>query len=187
MNLYVMRHGRTNYNELGLCNDDPNADVFLNDIGRRQAQAAAEQLRDLLIDRIIVSPLPRTRQTAEIVNQYHDAPIEVHPDIADISSGFDGRAVSEYFAAIAHDPVNARVNGGESLLDHKQRVLGFIRWLRAQQQENILVVAHEETIRVFVAYCEGNVPDEGLRDLNIGNCEYRCYRLDDCDKAFGGV
>ena len=176
MNLYVMRHGRTNYNELGLCNDDPNADVYLDDIGIQQAQTAAEQLRDLTLDRIIVSPLPRTRQTAEIINQYHNAPIEVHPEISDIRSGFEGKPVGEYFAAIAYDPLNTRVNGGESLLDHKHRVLDFIQWLQDQQQENILVVAHEETLRVFIACFEGNVPDEQLRDLTIGNCEYRCYR-----------
>ena len=179
MNLYVIRHGRTNYNELGLCNDDPNADVYLDEIGKQQAQAAAEQLRDVALDRIVVSPLPRTHQTAEIVNCYHNAPIEVPPDIADIRSGFEGRAVGEYIAAIAHDPLNARVNGGESLLDHKQRVLRFIDWLQHQQQENILVVAHEATLRVFVAYLEGNVPDERLRHLNIGNCEVRCYRFDE--------
>ena len=183
MNLYVMRHGRTNYNDLGLCNDDPSADVHLNALGKQQAQVAAEQLRDVALDRIIVSPLPRTRQTAEIVNQYHQAPIEVHPDIADIRSGFDGKAVSDYFAAIAHDPLNARVNNGESLLDHKQRVLNFIRWLARQAQETILVVAHEETLRVFVAHFEGNVPDERLRDLNIANCEYRYYRFDPNDQA----
>ena len=176
MNLYVMRHGRTNYNELGLCNDDPNADVYLDDIGIQQAQTAAEQLQDLTLDRINVSPLPRTRQTAEIINQYHNAPIEVHPEISDIRSGFEGKPVGEYFAAIAHDPLNTRVNGGESLLDHKHRVLDFIQWLQDQQQENILVVAHEETLRVFIACFEGNVPDEQLRDLTIGNCEYRCYR-----------
>jgi len=178
MNLYVMRHGRTNYNDLGLCNDNPNADVHLDAIGKQQARAAAEQLRDIVLDRIIVSPLPRTRQTAEIINRYHHAPIEVHPDIADIRSGFDGQAVEAYFAAIAQDPLNARVNGGESLLDHKQRVLGFIDWLQRQPQDNILVVAHEETLRVFVAYFEGNVPDVQLRGLHIGNCEYRCYQLD---------
>ncbi|MGB5519026.1 MAG: histidine phosphatase family protein [Gammaproteobacteria bacterium] len=177
MNIYVMRHGRTNYNELELCNDDPNADVHLNAIGKQQAQAAAEQLRDVTIDRIIVSPLPRTRQTAEFVNQYHEAPIEVHPDISDIRTGFDGKAVDEYFAAIAHDPLNARVNGGESVLDHKRRVLGFIHWLQQQHQENILIVAHEDTLRVFVAHFESDVPDERLRDLTIGNCEYRCYKL----------
>jgi len=114
---------------------------------------------------------------AEFFNHYHQVPIDVHEDIVDIRSGFDGRAVGEYFAATAHDPLNARVNGGESLLDHKQRVLGFIDWLQRQPQENILVVAHEETLRVFVAYFEGNVPDERLRDLHIANCEYRCYQL----------
>jgi probable phosphoglycerate mutase len=117
------------------------------------------------------------RQTAEFFNHYHQVPIDVHEDIVDIRSGFDGRAVGEYFAATAHDPLNARVNGGESLLDHKQRVLGFIDLLQRQPQENILVVAHEETLRVFVAYFEGNVPDERLRDLHIANCEYRCYQL----------
>lgn len=177
MNLYVMRHGRTNYNDLRLCNDDPTADVHLDAIGEQQAQAAAEQLREVTLDRIIISPLPRTRQTAGFINRYHHAPIEVHPDIADIRSGFDGRTVDDYFAAIAHDPLNARVNGGESLLDHKRRVSGFIDWLKCQPQDNILVVAHEETLRVFVAYFEGNVPDERLRDVHIGNCEYRCYRL----------
>jgi probable phosphoglycerate mutase len=177
MNLYVMRHGRTNYNELGLCNDDPRTNVHLNDIGILQAREAAEKLRDTIIDRIIVSPLSRTRQTADIINQYHHAPIEVHPGIIDIRSGFDGRPVEEYFAAIAHDPLNARVNGGESLLDHKQRVLGFIHWLEQQPQENILVIAHEETLRVFVSYFEGSTTDEKLRDIEIRNCEYRHYQL----------
>lgn len=177
MNLYVMRHGRTNYNELGLCNDDPNVDVHLNEKGKQQAQAAAEKLRDVKLDRIIVTPLPRTRQTAEIINQYHQLTIDTHPDIADIRSGFDGKPVDEYFTAIAGDPLNARINGGESQLDHKKRVLGFIDWLKHQPQENILVVAHEETLRVFVAYFEGDVADEQLRDIHIGNCEYKCYKL----------
>jgi alpha-ribazole phosphatase len=175
MHLYVMRHGRTKYNDLGLCNDDPHVDVHLNDTGIQQARAAAEKLRDVTLDRIIVSPLPRTRQTAEIVNRYHDAPIEIHPDIIDIRSGFDGRAVAEYFAAIAHDPLNARVNGGESLLDHKRRVEGFINWLQRHAQGNVLVLAHEETLRVFVSHFEGNLPDERLRELSIGNCEFRHY------------
>lgn len=177
MHLTVMRHGHTNYNELALCNDSPETDVHLTDTGIRQAQKAAEQLRHETIDRIIVSPLPRTRQTAEIVNHYHQAPIDIHPAIIDICSGFDGRPVDEYFAATAHDPLNARANGGESQFDHKQRVLGFIHWLLEQPEEHILVVAHEETLRVFIAHFEGNVADEQLRDIHIDNCEYRQYEI----------
>ena len=177
MNLYLTRHGRTNFNDLELCNDDPNVDVHLTDTGIAQAEAAAEQLREVRLERIISSPLPRTRQTAAIINRYHHLEIETHSDIADIRSGFDGRPVADYFAAVAHDPLNARVNGGESLLDHKRRVMGFIEWLVQQPQENILVVAHEETMRVFIAHYEGGVADEGLRDLHIGNCEIRHHQI----------
>ena len=49
-----MRQGRTSYKELGLCNDDPKADVYLDEIGKQLAQAAAEQLRDIRLDRIII-------------------------------------------------------------------------------------------------------------------------------------
>lgn len=175
MNIYCMRHGRTNYNDLGLCNDDPGQHVHLPELGIAQAQSAALALRDVAFERMIVSPLPRTRQTAEIVNRYHDVPIEVHDDIADLRSGFDGKPVADYFAAISHDPLRACVNGGESLLDHKQRVLRFIDWLKVQQDKTLLVVAHEETMRVFVAYFEGGVEDSQLRDIHVGNCEYRHY------------
>lgn len=185
MNLYVMRHGHTNYNALGLCNDDPGVDVHLTERGIQQARAAAVQLRDIPLERIIASPLPRTRQTAERVSRYHGLSVEVHPGVADIRSGFDGQTVGAYFSAIAHDPLHARVNGGESLLDHKQRVLGFVDWLAEQPQDNVLVVAHEETLRVFVARFEGGVPDERLRDLAIANCEIRCYCFNTDDVRAG--
>jgi len=175
MNLYFMRHGRTNYNELGLCNDDPSKDVHLTATGIQQAEQAAEALRETKLDRILCSPLPRTRQTAEIVNRYHGLEIETEPAIIDIRSGFDGLPVDDYFAAVAHDPLNARANGGESQLDHKQRVVGFIDWLLQQPEQNILVVAHEETIRVFIAHFEDNVADEQLRDIHVANCQVVHY------------
>ncbi|UJP05445.1 MAG: histidine phosphatase family protein [Nitrosomonas sp.] len=175
MIIYCMRHARTNYNDLGLCNDDPGCDVHLTGAGIAQAQSAARALRDVPFDRVLVSPLPRALQTAEIVNRYHAVPIVAHVGIADIRSGFDGRPVTEYFAAIARDPVHMRVNGGESLLDHKQRVLSFIDGLRTQPDRVLLIVAHEETMRVFAAYFEGGVDDCRLRDMHFGNCEYRRY------------
>ncbi len=172
-----MRHGRTNYNDLGLCNDDPGRDVHLTEVGMEQAHSAALALRNVAFERIVVSPLPRTHQTAEVINRYHSVPIEVHPDLADIRSGFDGKRVSDYFAAIVHDPLRKRVNGGESLLDHKLRVLRFIDWLKGQKDKTLLVVAHEDTMRLFIAYFEGGIEDDQLREIHIGNCEYRHYML----------
>jgi broad specificity phosphatase PhoE len=177
MKLYCLRHGETNYNRLGLCNDDPARDVYLTETGIRQAEAVAEELRDLPLERIFISELPRTRQTADIINRYHDVPVVAHPSLNDIRSGFDGRPVAEYFAATGHDRLHARANGGESLLDYKARVLGFIDWLRLRTENVVLVVAHEETLRVFRANFEG-LTDEVMERLAFGNCEVVAFLLD---------
>lgn len=170
MKVYCIRHGETSYNLLGLCNDDPTRNVRLTTTGRQQAEAAAERLRTVPLERIYVSPLPRTRETAEIVNRHHQVPIETHPALGDIVSGFDGRPVADYFAAIAHDCLNAKAPGGESLMEHKDRVLDFLAWLSEQPYGNVLVVAHEETLRVFAAISRG-LGDEALGTLSFANCE----------------
>jgi len=170
MHLYCLRHGETTYNVAGLCNDDLRDPAFLTERGVQQAEAAAERLRAVTLERIFVSALPRTRQTAAIVNRYHDLPITVHAGLNDIRSGFNNRPVSDYFAATAHDPLHARVNGGESLLDHKRRVIHFLDWLRAQSLRHVLVIAHEETLRVFAAHARG-LADPDLRRLSFANGE----------------
>ncbi len=171
-----MRHGRTNYNELGLCNDDPSRDVHLTETGIAQAQQAAEQLRSYPLERIIVSELPRTRQTAEIINRYHQAPITVHAAINDIKSGFDGRPVADYFAAIDADPLHIRPPGGESLLDHKQRIGSFLDWLRGLDDQSVLVIAHEETLRALSAHLKG-VRDEEMHGLRFDYCQVLEFNL----------
>lgn len=59
-----------------------------------------------------MSELPRTRQTAEIINQYHGAEIVVHPAINDIVTGLNNRPTAEHRRAIAHDPLHAKPPGG---------------------------------------------------------------------------
>jgi alpha-ribazole phosphatase len=169
--VYFMRHGQTNYNVLGLCNENPAIVVSLTDSGKAQAEAAAERLKEAAIRRIVVSPLPRTRETAEIVNRHHRAPIVVHPDIHDFRTGLDGRPVSELYERLGTNRLHGRATeGGETLYEHKQRVLRFIEWLRAQEPMTTLVVAHEETLRVVIAHFHG-LSDEAMLALTIGNCE----------------
>lgn len=176
MQVLFMRHGQTNYNLLGLCNDDPGRDVHLTAEGITQAEAVAERLRLVPLDRIVTSELPRTRQTGEIINCYHRLPLLSHPALNDIRSGFDGRPVTEYFAAITTDPLHAAVNGGESLLLHKQRVLNYLDWLQQQPAQTILSIAHEETLRVFYAWFH-DLRDEQLRELHFANCELLQFEL----------
>ncbi|MBI1422556.1 MAG: hypothetical protein GC149_03745 [Gammaproteobacteria bacterium] len=177
MQILFMRHGQTNYNLLGLCNDDPADDVHLTAVGIAQAEAAAEQLRTVPLDMIVTSQLPRTRHTGEIINRYHALPLQTHPALNDIRSGFNGRPVTDYFAATAADPLNIAVNGGESLLMHKQRVLPYLDWLRQQPCQCVLSIAHEETLRVFYAWFH-KITDAQLRDLHFANCEVMDFTIE---------
>lgn len=177
MQVLFMRHGQTNYNLFGLCNDDPSVDVHLTPAGIAQTEAAAEALRFTPLNMIVTSQLPRTRQTGEIINRHHNLTLQSHPALNDIRSGFEGRPVNEYFAATQTDPLHIAANGGESLLMHKQRVLGYLDWLRRQTCHTILSIAHEETLRVFYAWFH-QLPDERLRDLHFANCEIIQFEMD---------
>ncbi len=176
MHVYLMRHGQTNYNVQGLCNDDPAEDVHLTAAGIEQSEQAAEQLKDISIDLIVTSELPRTRQTAQIVNRHHGVKILQHPAINDLHTGFNGRPSAEHQQTIVQDRLRTKPPGGESLLEHKQRVLTFIDWLKGVGQHTVLVVAHEETLRVCVAYFRG-FSDEGMLGIPVGNCQIFHFEL----------
>jgi broad specificity phosphatase PhoE len=171
-----MRHGQTNYNLLGLCNDDPNDVVYLTQTGEQQAQQAAEQLARVSLAKIYVSELRRTHQTAEFVNRYHNAPVIVSHYLNDIKSGFNGKPVSEYFAATGHDRYHKTPPGGESVKEFQIRVLKFLDIIDTSVDENILVVTHEEALRVFYAYFN-DLHHYDMMRLNFGNCEWRRFTL----------
>jgi broad specificity phosphatase PhoE len=124
MKIYFAQHGRTNYNDLELCNADPTVDVHITSVGVKQARALADKLKEVPLDRIFVSELRRTYQTAEIVNTYHDAAIEVVPSLNDHRSGYQGRPAKILMEALdnAEDKWTVRFNGGESIEDMKKRV-----------------------------------------------------------------
>ena len=176
MQVYFIRHGQTNYNLLNLCNDVVDKQVSLTEIGKQQAASLANTLKDVHIDKILVSKLPRTRQTADIINLNRQQPIISHPLLNDIRSGFDSLPVADYQQAIAHDRMHASCNGGESLLQHKQRVLQFLDWLKQQADECVLIIAHEETLRVFKGAFE-SLNDHHMIDLHFDNCAVLHYTI----------
>ena len=63
--LILWRHGQTDYNRQGRIQG--RVDIPLNDIGREQAQRAADGIAALGPTRIVSSPLVRARATAEVL------------------------------------------------------------------------------------------------------------------------
>lgn len=156
MKIYLARHGRTNYNDLNLCNGDPSVDVHITELGVEQAKALANKLKEAPIDHIFVSEMRRTHQTAEIVNQFHHAPMETAPLLNDHRSGYEGKNAQLLMDALdaADDRWTARFNGGESIDDMKQRVREFINQLKMKPYDSVLIVTSGWVIRVMVAVIE---------------------------------
>lgn len=176
MQVFFIRHGQTTYNILHLCNDVVEKKVSLTELGKQQTHTLAAALTDIHFNKIFVSELLRTQQTAAIINQSRQVEININPLLNDIRSGFDSLPVNDYQQAIAHDRIHARINGGESLMQHNQRVTTFIEWLQTQPYSCVLVIAHEETLRVFKAWFE-HLDDAAMLDLRFDNCAVLQYSL----------
>ena len=74
MTLYLVRHGKTEYNIVKRYTGS--TDVGLSDEGMLQAEKTAELLKDIHFDLIVSSPLLRAKITAETIAKYHkDTPM----------------------------------------------------------------------------------------------------------------
>lgn len=143
-----MRHGESEYNLLGLCNDDPGIPVALTPYGRSQVSQAATGFEPGTIDLLYVSQLPRALETVAIINQRQKAEVLIDPRLNDRRTGFEGRRIADYLAARDADPANFCAEGGESFPMLKARVIDFLGDLRAVRVRRILVVSHHEVLQV---------------------------------------
>lgn len=152
MKLIATRHAETNYNVKDLVNYDPSVDVHLTTKGIKQAEDLAEQLKDYHFDAIYISRLPRTRQTAEIINRYHNLDLIVEELLDDTKNGFEGRPYSEAkgWRNAQPDPVTARYQDKyESVADMTARVKRFLDKIRTTHSNNdtILIVTSSHLIK----------------------------------------
>lgn len=144
MKLFLVRHSQTNYNVLGLCNGDPAVDVHLTREGIEQTQNLAELLREATFDTVYISELPRTRETAAIINQFHNKEVIVDGRLNDNRTGYEGKPVKEWQAALeaSDDKWNAVFNDGESLAAAARRGQSFLEDVTHSGHDSILVVTH---------------------------------------------
>ncbi len=178
MKIYLARHGRTNYNDLDYCNSDPSVDVHLTAEGIKQAETLAAKLKDMFIDRIFVSELRRTQQTADIVNQFHHVVIEVEPLLNDHRSGYEGKPAKLLSEAMdaAENKWTARFNGGESIEDMKQRVADFLNNLKTKPYDAVLVVTSGWVIRMAAAILQ-NISNEEAWMVDVEQGDYLQFEI----------
>jgi len=151
-----MRHGAVAYFD-----DDgrpvPEDAVPLTQDGRAQAEAARTLFEGVELDRVIVSGLPRTSETAALVAP--DAAIETWPALRELKGAeLSSIPPAELEEAFVHAfrgvvPNDKRFLGGESIGELFARVLPALERLVADESwDTALVVAHGAVNRVILSY-----------------------------------
>jgi len=160
--IFLMRHGAVTYFDSAGHPVLPES-VPLNDYGRSQATAAgrvfAEQ--ETLFDRVIVSGLPRTVETANrvLAETGQEIALEAWPDFEELRGGLlDDIAEADLAAAFtgAFDGVVAEERqflGGESVGQLMDRVFPALARLREDKTWNtVLLVLHGGVNRAILSY-----------------------------------
>jgi glucosyl-3-phosphoglycerate phosphatase len=81
--MFLLRHGQSYFNlYFTPTRIDPGIeDPELTDLGVTQAHAAAAQLAEVSLTRIIISPYMRALQTAEPILKFHQAPVNIMHEV----------------------------------------------------------------------------------------------------------
>jgi len=171
MKLIFVRHGQTCSNIKDICDDDPLIKTVLTKKGEKQAQKAAEILKKQKIDIIFTSEFFRTNETADIINKYHNVKIKIDKRLDDRKTGFTGRPEKTFikFLKDSRDFWNAKHGNGESFEEEKIRVISFIKNLKNNRYDTILVVTHGESIQIVKGYFN-NLNNKEMLNLIIENC-----------------
>jgi broad specificity phosphatase PhoE len=119
--LILARHGETAWNAERRYQGQ--ADVPLNETGRRQAAALAQHLAAEGVHAIYASDLQRAWETATVIAEPHGLPVRSEPRLREIDFGaWDGLTYSEIgqrypkaLAAWEANPLSAGPPGGENL------------------------------------------------------------------------
>ena len=142
MKIYLVRHGKTTWNDLGLAQGLK--DVPLNEEGINSAKELAKDIKKLKIDKCISSPLGRAKDTAKIlVNDKID--IIYDDNIKERSFGdYEGIKPDKDLISKWWDyKLNYNENNVESLKDILDRANNFLNYLKLNySDENILIVTH---------------------------------------------
>lgn len=172
--IYLMRHGSVHYFDAHGVPVPPET-ATLSEEGLAQASAAGRAFaaQNVRFDRVIVSGLPRTVETAKLVLSETGQAIdlEVFPDWQEIRGG----NVNEIPNAQLHDafiaafegivPEDTRFLGGETIGHFLDRVLPGVAQLRADPHwDTALLVLHGGTNRALLSHAL----TAGLR-LFLGN------------------
>lgn len=176
MNLYVIRHGQTDWNIKKRFQG--HSDIPLNATGVKQAQAAKEQLKNIPFDLCITSPLQRAAQTAEIICSDRCPIIYNHLLVERNFGQLEGTIANQkiilsiWASDTAYQDPNFETL--EQMVDRAQRFLQFLQTLTAK---TVLVASHGGFLKALHFTITGHDEDTDFTSWRLDNCQTHHYQL----------
>ncbi len=151
MNLYLVRHGETEWNREGRAQG--RADVPLNEAGIAQSQALANTFASLNVAAVMSSSSRRAVRTAEAIAAPHSLTVTPKDDLLELNfGGLDGAPLRDmremfpdFFEHWTRDPATAQFpDGGETLQQLQDRTWAAVEAVARSHdtQDNVIIVSH---------------------------------------------
>jgi broad specificity phosphatase PhoE len=176
--LLLVRHGQDADNSHSIING--RRDAPLTDLGRSQAATIADDLQSENISCIYSSPLQRAHQTASIIaGRLGIEDLHIHPDLIERDYGIlTGCSVSDIpiiagrlFVSHGFKYV-IQASGIEEYANLWTRAGHVLRKIREQHRgETVLVVAHNEILRMMRANAIQRSWEDELLHAPMGHCQ----------------
>jgi len=189
MQLTLIRHGQSTYNLENRFTGD--ADVPLTKLGKEEALQAGKKIKYFHYDIAYTSMLDRAEETLQIILQeIGQSTIPViknkalnerrYGDLQGLNKAETAIKFGDAQVLIWRRSYNVRPPGGESLEDTFNRTVPYYKSEiepKLLVGENILVVAHGNSLRALVMYLE-NISKDDILKLNIPTGVPRNYNFD---------
>ena len=176
MKIYVMRHGQTVWNAMGITQG--RSQNRLSQSGKMQAEMTAEKAKNIKFDLIICSPLMRTVQTANIMNKYHNVKIVKNEKINENDQGIFTRR--KYSTLTEEEKMlkeqRAKIAKMESIEEIESRTKAFIEEVKEKYAEKVILVVTHNIVASAIEAVSKNVKfsEYAFRNLfSFKNAELR--------------
>lgn len=174
--MWLVRHGQTEWNLGNIVQGQ--VDIPLNETGIAQATALARNIADTKFNAIYSSDLIRAQQTARIIAEQLNLPIQLDSRLREIKQGvWEGHPIDEIIAENPEKfkrgdayPTIPRAEGAESLAEVIIRIVAAANDIHSQHNgQRVLLSSHG--LALAALYCVANhipvqevghyIPDNG--------------------------
>ena len=181
MNIYVLRHGQTNWNAKQVVQGKMN-ESHLDETGIKQATAIREKLLNNVFDTVLVSPLHRAQETAKIVNN-GIRKYDIDERLTERSYGdFEGHNYDiypNYDDLWDYNIVDtSKIGNIEPVKVFFDRIHDVINELKTKYPDgDVLLICHGGVCRAIHYLNEGFDNETDLLQFHANNCQLDIYEF----------